>query len=221
MRHPLTLSAILVALAATPLLAQRDRAGLSVFAGPTLSWFGGSDASTSSPRVGVALGLHVHSPLGKGVSIDPDLTFAYKGADLTAQAGSGVEGVLTAQLWYLELPVLLRYSIGRPGAFRFRFYGGPYIAVRAGCTGRIQVNDSSYSRSCSEFPDPADTSQTFDPFVGWDAGVVVGTGTGIPLLGTRLEIDLRYEQGFVNLERQSSGGALYNQAFLLVVGVPF
>ncbi|MFI5210273.1 MAG: porin family protein [Gemmatimonadales bacterium] len=213
--------AMLTALAATPLLAQKDRAGLSVYAGPTLAWFGGSDAVQATPRVGIALGIHVHSPLGKGVSIDPDLTFAYKGSDMTGAPGSSVEAVLTAQLWYLELPVLLRYSTGHPDALRFRFYAGPYIAILAGCTGKIQVGSEVVAQSCSDFPDPVDTSQTFDPFVGWDAGAVAGVGAGVPLFGTRLEVDLRYEQGFVNLERSSTGGTLYNRMVLLGVGVPF
>lgn len=222
MRRPAALAAILALLAAPPLLAQRDRAGLSVFAGPTLAWFGGSDVGPSvSPRVGVALGIHVHSPLGKGFSLDPDLTFAYKGADLTAEPGSSVEGVLTAQLWYLELPVLLRRSFGSPTALRFRIYAGPYAAVRAGCTGKIEIDTTTYTQSCSDFPNPADTSQTYDPFVGWDAGLVLGTGAGIPMFSTRLEVDIRYEQGFVNLERSSNGGALYNRMVLLAVGVPF
>jgi hypothetical protein len=50
---------------------------------------------------------------------------------------------------------------------------------------------------------------------------VVGAGVGIPMFSTRLEVDLRYEQGFVNLERSSNGGALYNRMVLLAVGVPF
>jgi hypothetical protein len=221
MRAPIVGSVLLAALGAAPLPAQQDHAGLSVFAGPTLAWFGGSDAAQSSPRVGIALGIHVHSPLGKGVSIDPDLTFAYKGSDLTAVPGSSVEAVLNAQLWYLELPVPLRYSMGRPDALRFRLYAGPYIAILAGCTGKIQVASTVFTQSCSDFPNPVDTSQTFDPFVGWDAGAVAGAGAGIPLLGIRLEVDLRYEQGFVNLERDSKGGTLYNRMFLLGVGVPF
>jgi hypothetical protein len=214
---PLALAASLAA----PLHAQQDRAGLSVFVGPTLAWFGGSDVVQSNPRVGIAIGFHVHSPLGKGISIDPELTFAYKGADLTAAAGSSLEQVLNAQLWYLELPVPLRYSIGRPDALRFRFYAGPYIAILAGCSGQIQVNDSTYAQSCSDFPDPADPAQTFDPFVGWDAGAMAGAGAGIPLFGIRFEVDLRYEQGFINLERGGTGGTLYNRMALLGVGVPF
>lgn len=222
MRRPVALAAVLALLLTPPLLAQRDHAGLSVFAGPTFAWFGGADVGASvSARVGVALGIHVHSPLGKGFSIDPDLTFAYKGADLTAQPGSSVAGLLTAQLWYLELPVLLRKSFGPPTALRFRIYAGPYVAIRAGCTGKLEINNTTYAQSCSDFPNPADTTQTYDPLVGWDAGGVVGTGAGIPMLGTRLEVDLRYEQGFVNLERNSSGGALYNRMVLLAIGVPF
>jgi len=215
------LGPLLAAMLAAPLQAQKDRAGLSVFAGPTLAWFGGSDVVQSNPRVGIAIGIHVHSPLGKGISIDPELTFAYKGADLSAAPGSSVEPVLNAQLWYLELPVPLRYSIGPPGGLRFRFYAGPYVSILAGCTGKIQINGVTYAQSCSDFPNPTDTTQTFDPFVGWDAGAVVGAGTGIPLLGIRLEIDLRYEQGFVNLERNSQGGTLYNRMVLLGLGVPF
>jgi len=221
MKGPVAASVFLAALTAAPVLAQQDHAGLSVFAGPTLAWFGGSDATQSTPRVGIALGLHVHSPLGKGFSLDPDLTFAYKGSDLTGAPGSTVEAVLNAQLWYLELPVPLRYSIGRPDALRFRFYAGPYIAILAGCTGKIQIGNTLFTQSCSDFPNPADTSQTFDPFVGWDAGAVAGAGAGIPLFGIRIEVDLRYEQGFVNLERDSKGGALYNRMVLLGVGVPF
>jgi outer membrane protein with beta-barrel domain len=129
--------------------------------------------------------------------------------------------VLNAQLWYLELPVPLRISIGPPDALRFRLYAGPYIAILAGCTGKIQIGSEVLAQSCSDFPNPVDTSQTFDPFVGWDAGAVAGAGAGIPLFGIRLEVDLRYEQGFVNLERDSKGGALYNRMVLLGVGVPF
>ena len=213
----LLVPALLVA--AVPARAQTGGLELTVFAGPNYSWLAGSGVKDAVGRVGLSLGLRLHQPIGGNWSVDPEIGFAYKGANSSGQNAAIPGAVVNARLWYMQFPIPMRFTVASAGKFRPRLWLGPYIAIRAGCTAELEAEGILTSQSCSDLHPLTDSTQTFDPFKSWDGGFVAGVGWSIPILKVRFDFDLRYEHGLLNISRLS--GAAYNRSVLFGVGVPF
>lgn len=211
--------ALLLLLGSSVLAAQTGGLELTAYAGPNYSWLSGTAESRSEGRVGVSIGLHLHQPIGGDFSIDPDLGFAYKGANAKATAASPTEAVVSARLWYLQMPVPIRYTMASKGRVKPRLSLGPYVAIRAGCTAELEGQGLVATQSCSDLHSLSDTAQLFDPYKTWDTGFVAGLGFSVPLFRTRVDFDLRYEHGLLNISRTAAVNR--NRTVMLAVGVPF
>jgi hypothetical protein len=211
--------ALLLLLGGSGLAAQTGGLELTAFAGPNYSWQSGSARAGSDGQLGVSIGLHLHQPIAGRWSADPEIGFAYKGANDNGGTASAGETVVSVRLWYLQLPIPIRYAVVDNGHVRARLYLGPYISIRAGCTAELESPTAVASQSCSDLPSLSDTTQVFDPYKTWDTGIVGGLGMSAPLFGIRFDFDLRYEHGMLNISRLS--GTVYNRTVMFAVGVPF
>jgi hypothetical protein len=211
--------ALLLLLRGSALAAQTGGLELTAFAGPNYSWQSGTGRAGSDGQLGVSIGLHLHQPIGGRWSADPDIDFAYKGANAKGGTAAASEAVVSARLWYLQLPIPIRYAVVDKGPVRARLYLGPFIGIRAGCTAELKSPDVAASQSCSDLHPLSDTTQVFDPYKTWDTGLVGGVGVSAPLFGIRFDFDLRYEHGLLNISRLS--GTVYNRTVMFAVGVPF
>lgn len=211
--------ALLLLLGGSSLAAQTGGLELTAFAGPNYSWQSGSGRAGSDGQFGVSIGLHLHQPIAGRWSADPEIGFAYKGANATSGAATPSETVVSSRLWYLQLPLPIRYAVVDKGMVRARVYLGPFIGIRAGCTAELQSPTVAASQSCSDLHSLSDTTQVFDPYKTWDTGLVGGVGVSAPLFGIRFDFDLRYDHGMLNISRLS--GTVYNRTAMFVVGVPF
>jgi hypothetical protein len=212
-------SALLLMMASSVVSAQTGGLELTAFAGPNYSWQSGTAVEGSDGQLGVSIGLHLHQPIVGDWSIDPELAFAYKGANARTTTSTTAEAVVAARLWYLEMPVPIRYNVINKGKVQLRLYLGPYIAVRAGCTAELESDGLVASQSCSDLRPLTDTTQVFDPYKTWDTGLVTGIGFSLPLFRVRFDFDLRYEDGLLNISRMS--GTVRNRTVMFAVGVPF
>lgn len=213
---PLFLLLLLAGL--TPARAQTGGLELTAFAGPNYSWLTGTAAGSADGRVGVSIGLRLHQPVGGNLSLDPEVGFAYKGAN-SSVSGNGTSDVATARLWYMEFPIPLRFTIAGAGNVRPRLSVGPYVAIRVGCTAELETGTSLTQQSCSELRSLADTMIAFDPYKTWDTGFVAGAGFSLPLGRVKFDFEFRYEHGMLNISRLST--RIHNRALVLAVGVPF
>jgi hypothetical protein len=209
-------SIVLAAGLATPLSAQTGGLELTAFAGPNYSWFSGQGQGSADGRVGVSIGLRLHQPVGGNWSVDPDIGFAYKGANAHT---TGTGGQAAARLWYLQFPIPMRWTLAAQGTVRPRIAAGPFVAVRVGCTAETAASGVASQESCSDLRSLSDSTIAFDPYKSWDAGFVASAGFSLPLGRTKFDFELRYEHGLLNIARAS--GQIHNRTLMLAVGVPF
>lgn len=138
MRATLTLLVLTVALGSADAQAQMS---LGVRAGVTGARLTQTDASLqiNGPRPGLTAGVFADVPLGRGVSVRPEVTFVRKGnrtaslrADYDPLNGvSTIEEVLVeTRADYVEVPVLARVSSSAGGRFHVGAMAGPAVAVR-------------------------------------------------------------------------------------------
>ncbi|MEO8032124.1 MAG: porin family protein [Gemmatimonadota bacterium] len=209
---------ILVLVSAARLSAQTGGLELTAFAGPNYSWLSGTTEGSAEGRVGVSIGLRLHQPIVGDLSVDPDIGFAYKGANARVGAAAATN-VQTARLWYLQFPIPIRYTLASHGKIKPRLSAGPFIAVRVGCTAELGSSTEQSQVSCSDLRPLADTTAAFDPYKTWDAGFVASFGFNIPIWRTKFDFELRYEHGLINIARIS--GRIRNRTLMFAVGVPF
>ena len=206
-------------LAASTLAAQTGGLELTVYAGPNYSWQSGTAVEGTDGQLGVSIGLHLHQPIQGNWSVDPELNFAYKGANSRTSTSTAGERVVSSRLWYLQVPVPIRFAVFNGPSTRVRLFAGPFIAIRAGCTAELESAGLVASESCTDLHPLSDTTVVFDPYKTWDAGFVAGAGFSFPLFHVRFDVDLRYEAGLLNVSRLT--GTVRNRTVMLAVGVPF
>ncbi len=80
-------------------------------------------------RLGLSGGAFVNIPLTHGLSIQPELTYAQKGAKQTTFC-NGTWTEFTAKLDYVEAPVLLVMALTDQGNITPRVFAGPALAFK-------------------------------------------------------------------------------------------
>jgi hypothetical protein len=128
-------------------------------------------------------------------SIQPELLYIRKGGKQDLEVGTTIGGSLPLdfsgelkwKLDYLEIPVLLKYTVPTEGSFAPSFFAGPAIGFLA--TSNLGVGIMGFSE---------DVDIGFLT-AGVDFGVVVGAGFNIDLGPTKfITVDGRYSLGFAD-----------------------
>lgn len=147
------------------------------------------DVDNTKSIAGFNVGLFAKLPLTSFISIQPELYYTTKGADITYN-NIFVNGTARFNLNYIELPVLVAINITK----NFNVHAGPYAAFLV--NGKVS-NRSNVS--LFNFEDNIDKSD----YNEIDFGLAVGLGVDIGSLG----IGVRYNYGFntVGKERSFAG----------------
>ena len=95
----------------------KPRIGLRT--GPAISKLSNGDADTDY-RFGFNLGAAMKTPLSRHLSLQNELVFAKKGGSITYITNQFYTGKVRYNLYYLDLPILLKVRLGRA----FHFMGG-------------------------------------------------------------------------------------------------
>ena len=142
-------------------------------------------------RTGFAAGLSL--PFGSGpVTLQPEALYVQKGV-----AANGAPANTVPKLAYLDVPVLLKFSLPTMMVTPMA-YAGPDVSFRLSCTtGDVDCNDT---------------------FKSTDWGVTLGAGVRLGGL-TGLTIEGRYTWGLNDIHDVSAGVAARTRTFLLLVGV--
>lgn len=168
-------------------------AGMGVRAGLTVANLRGdfADLVGTDRRVVFAGGGFLRINVPGGVGLQTELLYAMKGAtthvDLTDQSGNVVGTARTTyQLDYLEIPVLLRVTLGGEGPVQPSLLLGPSLGVKL------------RSRLAYDGPGPfvsGDLNQVKDT----DFGLVGGVGLEFGHTPARMLLDARYTLGLTNV----------------------
>lgn len=147
----------------------------------------GDKATDQKP--GLTAGLYAEVPVASGLSIQPELLYVQKGGKTEeAISGSGdFESRFT--LHYLELPVLLKYTMPLQNRWRPSLSVGPYAAYGIG-------RDASFELGGDDVDGAMDAD---DLFADWDYGLSFGADVGYRLAKRSATIGVRYDFGLADV----------------------
>jgi Outer membrane protein beta-barrel domain len=152
-------------------------------------------------RLGLVAGGFASLPLGGRLALQPEVLFSQKGESVE---GGGVKGKTT--LNYLEVPVLLTYSLSGDGSRGFFIFGGSSMAFKLSAESSATFGDQDIDIDLDE------------EIENLDFGVVAGAGKAFG----RLTIDGRYTHGLTNLSIDDSDGIkARNRTISVQAGVRF
>jgi hypothetical protein len=149
---------------------------------------------------GFNAGLYAKLPISNSVSIQPEISYTTKGAELTYDYGV-VNGTSKFKINYIEVPVLLVMNL----TDAFNIHAGPYAAYMV--SGKT-TNDSNTSSSSADL----DTND----FQRFDAGLSGGLGIDLETVN----FGVRYNYGLTNVFKEGSfGGDAKNSVLNVYIGL--
>ncbi|MEQ9230625.1 MAG: porin family protein, partial [Cyclobacteriaceae bacterium] len=157
-------------------------------------------------KIAYNIGFYHRAEITEFLSIQPELFFTSKGAELNYNNVFG-SGNYRFNLNYLELPILVKLNVGT-----FNVHAGPYAAFLVGANIK-DVDDNGNIQSVE--------SLDRDDFQQFDYGMSLGAGFDFEggQLGARYDFGMR-EIGSDNFGGESAGNAK-NSTFMLYVGFDF
>jgi hypothetical protein len=212
MRSGVRLGGVLVLLAsAAPVLlsAQGRRAAVGAEVGYSRADLGGADASGIRARQGAITGVYLAAPLGRSLSLRPELLFALKGGRTEVSLEDGSIVTLDIDLAYIELPLLARVTLPT-GRIRPVLFAGPTTGFQIGCDLQVITATETVRSSCNE------VGVTI--FRSFDYGVVGGAGVEFGWAQSALSLEARYTAGLRSIV---DGVSVHNRAFDVVLALTF
>ena len=158
-------------------------------------------------RMGFCVGGFITFNITEVFAIQPEVLYTMKGAKYTE-----ADFKIVAQLTYLELPVLAKFSIPTQGNIKPIIFAGPAVALKL-------------SGKWKETWDGETETYDLDEMKGMDFGLVFGAGVDFGLgesVKGKLTVDLRYTLGLTNFaEIDEEDVKAKNGVFSLMVGFSF
>ncbi len=184
--------------------------GLFSGGGPKLGWNRSTligdraDAANAEPINGYLLGGFVRFGISEGFSLQPEILISRKGAEADTLRTRG-----TVKLDYVEIPILLRYTIPVRSSFRPTLYAGPAVAFRL----HSKVEAERFGRT---YVQPIN-----DEVKAIDSSIVLGLE--IKLLGDRpaLTVEGRYTQSLADIEDADTDLNVRSRVLSVAVGLWF
>ena len=163
--------------------------------------FNDSKSITSVPRQSLGLGGHICLNITRDIGLKFEMMYTSKGS----QNGFRGEEREELKFHYLEMPLMIKYSFGKP-----YLLAGAYYSVLL---------------SAQQFLASDDKIQLTDDFNSIDKGFVSGLGISVPLEGTQncFLLEFQYLQGLSNIIHSElyKKNSLINHIFSLKVGFFF
>ena len=177
--------------------------------------FDGVVIENLTSRTGLVAGAFGSFGIAENLSIQTEVLFSQKGAkfdtSMTVQ-GITADVELLFKLDYIEVPVLLKYSIPVQGSIRPNLFCGPALAIKS--VSKLKVTASALGQSASETIDIEDVKST-------DFGVVFGGGLDIVVGNGRIVLDGRYTLGMSSIDDSSDNEDIKNRAISVTAGYAF
>jgi opacity protein-like surface antigen len=206
--HAAALGLVVASLAATPSVARAQKGGMLIgpWVGLNFATFGGSSATNTSTRTGIALGGQLQATLAPSIFLRVGALYSMRGASSSNPSG-------TAKVNYIEFPVVVGYQFAMQGSqVKPYVMAGGQFGFKASCN----VESGGTTSDCNTALGTTVASTDF--------GFTFGAGVGFPAGTGHIMIDARYYIGMTNLISNAGGGAeLKNKGFTVGAGymIPF
>jgi len=150
-------------------------------------------------------GAYLQAGLGSVLALQAEALYAPGGA-----RGSGGDAI---ELTYIDVPLLFMVRVPAGDASIWPIvYAGPVFSFETGC--RLK-EEGGASLDCGS--GPGDPFPTKSP----DIGGAIGGGLEVFMGSYTLQLDIRYEHGFVNINDSDSqlAGSVYNRSWSFFLGL--
>jgi hypothetical protein len=191
------------------LLAQGRRASVGAQVGYSSADLGGPDAAGIRARQGAVTGVYLTAPLGRILSLRPELLFALKGGRTEVSLRDGSAATLDIDLAYIEVPLLARVTLPT-GRIRPVLFGGPTTGFQIGCDLQVILATETVRSSCD--------SAGVVLFRTFDYGVVGGGGIEFGWAQSALSLEARYTSGIRSIV---DGARVRNRVFDMMLALTF
>jgi hypothetical protein len=204
---------VVIVLAVATFLVTPAHAGLAfgVKGGVSISQVQ-ADLFDTNNRTGFVGGVYGAFDLTPAIGIQPELLFVRKGAklfssDVTIGGIHLGEESLTLDVDYVEIPLLLRFSVPAAPPLDLRLLAGPVASIKA---------DEKLSAGGL-----IDYSYSSDEIKSADFGVAVGAAVAVHSGNLALVGEGRYTLGLTNVSDLPFGGDVKNGSIYLMAGLEF
>ncbi len=203
MKKAIAVLALIVLFAGT----SRAQVGFGLTGGVNFANVGGADV-TMSPKnlTGFAAGAYLDISVPFLLSIEPQILYSGKGYIMESSFtlfGSTYSVKGTATLNYLEIPVLLKYSLPVP-VVKPSLFVGPTMGILLGAKMKAEVTGQ-----------PTTDTDIKSSTTGTDWGIVFGASVNILVVN----VNARYTMGLTTIDK-SGQSKIYNRVFSIMVGIP-
>ncbi len=183
--------------------ASHSQVGFGVKGGVNLASLGGSNVtSIVKSKTGFAAGFYLNISIPYLFSVQPEVLYSTKGATYkqNVPVPSWSEGLFLTDLAYLDIPVLIEYSVPIP-LLTPSLYVGPQMSILLKAKGGSDYFGQITSEDIK--------SQTASP----DWGVALGASVNIFVI----RLDVRYTAGVKSINGYSP---VYNRDWSIMAEVP-
>ena len=175
--------------------------GIGIKGGVNFANVGGADAAPNSKTlIGFAAGGYLEISLPVLFTIQPEVLYSQKGFIDENFLGTNVK--VTSHFNYLEIPVLVKFSLPIP-VVKPSLYAGPAMGILLSAKAKAEASGQSSETDIK------------DQITSTDWGLVVGASANIAII----TVDIRYTLGLATIDKTSTTKA-YNRVFSLMVGIP-
>jgi hypothetical protein len=184
-------------------------AQIGVMVGANVTNFKGASELKLNTRTGITAGLYLDFP-ESGFGFMPAILYSQKGATLTSSVledGVPVNIDATMKYDYIEIPVLVRYTLETHTSFRPFLLAGPYLG--------ILVSSRMAGTGSSAGVDPITVETDITNQRTFDYGFAYGGGVRFDLGNISMNINLRYSIGMLAADK----GQLKNSGFSIMAGL--
>jgi hypothetical protein len=186
---------------------QRGITGKGIKLGLNLASLGGGDVRDTDSKMGFSVGGFFTYRINKLISIQPEVLVTQKKANSTSDIEGGT-WTYKLDLWYMEIPVLVKVAIPVKSSIKPSVFGGPCIALKLS------------GKAKSEF-----TEGVVDKSVGglesYDFGIIFGAGAEFTLgffQKGKFTADVQYNLGLTKINTEKD---IKTRAFTFMLGYIF
>lgn len=188
----------------------------TVKAGITGSSLIGDDTKINNEPLGTLWGLTggvaATYQFTEKLAVQPEVMLTTKGATI-----SGATNKLSDQLYYLEVPVLLKLVSGKKTGVRPSLYAGPSLAIKLNNSFKVKYRDPAQAQDDMDLA--LTTATSVDPTAkSYDLGATVGVD--FFAMEERIIVDVRYTMGLQKLDKDDAFDAR-NSSFGILLGYTF
>ncbi|NPV83156.1 MAG: PorT family protein [Candidatus Aminicenantes bacterium] len=162
-------------------------------------------------KTGLAGGVFLEIGLPGPISIQPEVLYVQKGAKITVTEGE-VTGTFSANIDYIEIPLLLKFNLVSGGLTIPSVYAGPYFGFNT---------KAEFVTKVEGYPEIKEDIK--DDIKNTEFGVTFGLGLTQKLGVIKVTLDARYDLGISNIIEETvvEPSSIKTRTWLFMAGISF